>query len=77
NVQKMGKADFRVPPLELAEGVEEGFTGKEPKTREHLPFARYRHPPGKGPVFGGRAGAGGKTARGYTALAESIKIELT
>ncbi|EOR16919.1 phage-like baseplate assembly protein, partial [Klebsiella pneumoniae UHKPC77] len=37
NVQKMRKADFRVPPLELPEGVEERFTVKDQKTGEIVP----------------------------------------
>ncbi|EPO91647.1 hypothetical protein, partial [Klebsiella pneumoniae] len=39
-------------------------------------FARYRITTEKGPVFEGRADADGKTASVYTALPESIKIEL-
>ncbi len=42
NVQKMGKADFRVPPLELPKGFEERFTVKDQKTGAIVPFARYR-----------------------------------
>lgn len=76
NVQKMRKADFRVPPLELPEGVEERFTVKDQKTGEIVPFARYRITTEKGQVFEGRADADGKTASVYTALPESIKIEL-
>nr|VXZ83405.1 Uncharacterised protein [Klebsiella pneumoniae] len=41
-MQKMGKADFRVPPLELPKGFEERFTVKDQKTGEIVPFARYR-----------------------------------
>ncbi|HBX4458510.1 TPA: DUF2345 domain-containing protein, partial [Klebsiella pneumoniae] len=76
NVQKMGKADFRVPPLELPEGFEERFTVKDQKTGDIVPFARYRITTEKGQVFEGRADADGKTASVYTALPESIKIEL-
>ncbi|MDX4572433.1 type VI secretion system tip protein VgrG [Klebsiella pneumoniae] len=76
NVQKMGKADFRVPPLELPKGFEERFTVKDQKTGEIVPFARYRITTEKGQVFEGRADADGKTASVYTALPESIKIEL-
>ena len=76
NVQKMRKADFRVPPLELPEGVEERFTVKDQKTGEIVPFARYRITTEKGQVFEGREDADGKTASVYTALPESIKIEL-
>ena len=39
-------------------------------------FARYRITTEKGQVFEGRADADGKTASVYTALPESIKIEL-
>ncbi len=76
NVQKMGKADFRVPPVELPEGFEERFTVKDQKTGDIVPFARYRITTEKGQVFEGRADADGKTASVYTALPESIKIEL-
>ncbi|WP_407681212.1 DUF2345 domain-containing protein [Pseudenterobacter timonensis] len=76
NVQKMGKADFRVPPMKLPEGFEERFTIKDQKTGDIVPFARYRITTEKGQVFEGRADAEGKTASVYTALPESIKIEL-
>ncbi|WP_260232680.1 MULTISPECIES: type VI secretion system Vgr family protein [unclassified Enterobacter] len=76
NVQKMGKTDFRVPPLELPKGFEERFTVKDQKTGEIVPFARYRITTEKGQIFEGRADAQGKTASVYTALPESLKIEL-
>ncbi|HBT5334137.1 TPA: type VI secretion system tip protein VgrG, partial [Klebsiella pneumoniae] len=46
------------------------------KTDEIVLFARYRITTEKGQVFEGRADADGKTASVYTALPESIKIEL-
>ncbi|MFW8253759.1 type VI secretion system tip protein VgrG, partial [Klebsiella pneumoniae] len=57
-------------------GFEERFTVKDQKTDEIVPFAGYRITTEKGPVFEGRADAEGKTASVYTALPESIKIEL-
>ncbi|MES0268306.1 type VI secretion system tip protein VgrG [Citrobacter sedlakii] len=76
NVQKMGKADFCVPPVELPEGFEERFTVKDQKTGDIVPFARYRITTEKGQVFEGRTDAEGKTASVYTALPESRKVEL-
>ncbi|MCE9994310.1 type VI secretion system tip protein VgrG [Enterobacter asburiae] len=76
NVQKMGKADFRVPPIELPKGFEESFTIKDQKTGEIVPYARYRITTEKGQIFEGRADAEGKTASIFTAMPESLKIEL-
>lgn len=76
NVQKMGKADFRIPPVELPQGYEERFTVKDQKTGEIVPFARYRIINEKGQIFEGRADDEGKTASVFTATPESLKIEL-
>ena len=76
NVQKMGKADFRVPPIELPKGFEESFTIKDQKTGEIVPYARYRITTEKGQIFEGRANAEGKTTSIFTAMPESLKIEL-
>ncbi|MFU2318794.1 DUF2345 domain-containing protein [Rahnella sp. PCH160] len=76
NWQKMGPANFRVPPVELPKGFEERFTVKDQKTGEIIPYARYRITTEKGEVFEGRADAKGKTAGVYTGTPESIKVEL-
>ncbi|WP_144882833.1 DUF2345 domain-containing protein [Leclercia adecarboxylata] len=76
NVQKLGPANYRVPPLEMPKGFEEHFTIRDEKTGKLVPYARYRITTEKGDVFEGRADAEGKTASIFTATPESLKIEL-
>ncbi|MFS3596838.1 DUF2345 domain-containing protein, partial [Citrobacter braakii] len=76
SVQKMSTTDFRIPPIELPKGFEERFTVRDQKTGDIVPFARYRITTEKGQIFEGRTDAEGKTASVYTALPESLKVEL-
>ncbi|MCX8990692.1 type VI secretion system Vgr family protein [Citrobacter portucalensis] len=76
SVQKMSMTDFRIPPIELPKGFEERFTVRDKKSGEIVPFARYRITTEKGQIFEGRTDAEGKTASVYTALPESLKVEL-
>ncbi len=76
NVQKLGPANYRVPPLEMPKGFEEHFIIRDEKTGKLVPYARYRITTEKGDVFEGRADAEGKTASIFTATPESLKIEL-
>lgn len=76
SVQKMSTTDFRIPPIELPKGFEERFTIRDQKTGDIVPFARYRITTEKGQIFEGRTDAEGKTASVYTALPESLKVEL-
>ncbi|MDN4386794.1 DUF2345 domain-containing protein, partial [Citrobacter portucalensis] len=76
SVQKMSMTDFRIPPIELPKGFEERFTVRDKKSGEIVPFARYRITTEKGQIFEGRTDTEGKTASVYTALPESLKVEL-